>query len=192
MKKTQSQSGFALLMTIIVVGAVLSIGLSLLDLTEKQVKLSTNAKQSELSFHAANAGSECAQYWRRASSTEMETGLTISPVCFNTIPETVTHSTISNDADGQVHQYHYNFNWGSSINSARCTEINTLVIASTPTGAGVTTVNMETLIPDYPDGNSKYCEPGARCTVISVKGYNRPCNTISGYGVVQREVLLQF
>ena len=86
MNFNQKESGFALLITLIVVGVVLSVGLSILDLSIRQVRLSTNAKESELAFHAANAGMECARYWRRASSSEMETGQAIEPVCFGETP----------------------------------------------------------------------------------------------------------
>lgn len=193
MDKQKKESGFALLMTLIVVGAVLSIGLSVLDLTIKQVVLSTNAKESEIAFHAANAGMECAQYWRKGSSTAMETGSVISPSCFgvNSSPSSISPSTVLSTVDGQVFQYQYDFTWGSA-GSFRCTHVNAIVASTTITGAGVTISNMTTLVPGYPDGDTKYCEPGARCTVISVLGYNRPCNTITGYGVVQREVLLQY
>lgn len=188
----QNESGFALLIGLIVVGVVLSIGLSILDLSIKQVRLSTNAKESELAFHAANAGLECARYWRRASSTEMELGQVISPECFGVSPNSNTNAQITTGVtgDGEVFQYRYEFTWGGS--EPRCTQINTLVASSSPLGAGATTSNMTTLIPGYPDGNTKYCAPGSRCSTISVRGYNRPCNTIGGFGVVQREVLLQF
>lgn len=188
----KNESGFALLIGLIVVGVVLSVGLSILDLSIKQVRLSTNAKQSELAFHAANAGLECARYWRRASSTEMELGQAISPICFGATPNSNTNSQIvaGVTGDGEVFQYQYEFTWGGA--EPRCTQINTIVASSSPLGIGATTSNMTTLVPGYPDGNDKFCAPGARCSTISVRGYNRPCNTIGGYGVVQREVLLQF
>ncbi len=188
----KSDSGFALLISLIVVGVVISIGLSVLDLTIKQVRLSTNAKESELAFHAANAGMECARFWRRASSSQMEIGAPISPVCFNVNPDTNLINTPSTTyiGDGVTFLYSYEFTWGGT--QPRCTQINTVVASSSAIGAGVTTTNMTTLIPGYPDGNNKYCEPGARCSTVSVRGYNRPCNTTGGFGVVQREVLLQY
>ncbi|MCA9356707.1 pilus assembly PilX N-terminal domain-containing protein [Candidatus Nomurabacteria bacterium] len=193
MDKNKTESGFALLMTMIVVGAVISIGLSMLDLTLRQVRLSTNAKESEIAFHAANAGLECAQFWRRASSTEMESGSNISPKCFNvsagsvgpTIPSSFT-------GDGNAVLYDYQFEWGPS-GSTRCTKARTLIINSDVTGGGATVSNMKTaaLFPAYPN-TDKDCLPGSICTIISVQGYNKPCSTINtSYGVVQREVLLQ-
>ncbi|MCD5380990.1 MAG: hypothetical protein LR008_00245 [Candidatus Pacebacteria bacterium] len=186
------ESGFALLMTLVVVSVVLSVGLSILDLSIKQVKLSSNAKDSEIAFHAANAGMECARYWRRNNSNEMESGQVINPTCFGVGPDTNSINSILPTVitvDGEVNLYTYLFTWGAD---PRCTQISTLVASSSVIGVGVTTTNMTALIPGYPGGDDKFCEPGARCTVISVQGYNRPCNTATGYGTIQREVLLQF
>ncbi len=190
-KQSSTESGFALLITLIVVGVVLSIGLTILDLSIKQVRLSTNAKDSEEAFHAANAGMECARYWRRVEADLMETGQSIDPECFGVSPDNLDFDEITTGVtgDGQVYQYEYSFTWGAD---PRCTVINTLIASSTALGGGVTTTNMTTLVPGYPDGNDKYCEAGGRCSVISVQGYNRPCSTLGAYGTVQREVLLQF
>lgn len=190
--KHHKESGFALLISLIVVGVVISIGLSVLDVTIKQVRLSTNAKESELAFHAANAGMECARYWRRASSSDMEVGEPINPLCFGASPDSNTIDAITPTyvGDGEAFLYSYEFTWGGA--NPRCTQINTVVASSSAIGVGVTTTNMTTLIPGYPNGTDKYCEQGSRCSTISVRGYNRPCNTATGYGVVQREVLLQF
>lgn len=194
-QQNNSQSGFALLMSLIVVGVILSIGLSVLELSIKQIKLATNARDSEIAFHAANAGMECSRYWRRINALEMETGQSVTPVCFGSAanPSTIpapspVPGTVGN---GEAFQYDYEFTWGTGLNT-RCTEITTLVASSTLPGAGLTINNMDTIIPGYPGGNSKFCEAGTRCTVISVRGYNRPCSAVSNYGTVQREVLLQF
>ncbi|MCA9358726.1 hypothetical protein KC926_00785 [Candidatus Kaiserbacteria bacterium] len=190
----KNESGFALLMTLIVVGVVLSVGLTILDLSLKQVRLSTNAKESEIAFHAANAGMECAQYWRRASSTEMEAGSAINPVCFNSSYDSYSNTNITGvevTGNGNVYQYQYDFTWGVA-GAVRCTQVNTLIMSADLIGAGLSLNNVSSYVDGYPDGNSKACSAGSQCSIISVRGYNRPCNTVSGYGVVQREVLLQF
>jgi len=200
--KKNVQQGFALLMTIIVVSVVISIGLSVLDLTLKQVRLSTNAKDSEISFHAANAGVECARYTRRVNANLMEVGTAISPVCFGVSPTSNSKAKVnatSTDGDGEVYKYTYNFSWPSASPTS-CTLVTTLVASATaminPTtlGRGVTTTHMTTYISGYPvsSGSGWYCGPGERCTILSVKGYNRPCAASYGYGTVEREVLLQF
>lgn len=205
MNKYPKESGFALLITLVVVGVVLSVGMTILDLSIKQVRLSTNAKESEIAFHAANAGMECARYWRRAEADKMEIGDVVSPSCFDQSPNPNTVSAIPAGAlgdanphvvgDGKAFKYSYDFTWGPT--NDRCTKINTLVASSSSQGLGMTITHMKDIFTGYPTTTadpdpSSFCEPGSRCTVISVKGYNRPCSTANGYGTVEREVLLQF
>lgn len=186
--KKNNEAGFALLMSLIVVGVLISIGLTVLELTVAQISLSTNARDSERAFHAANAGVECALYTRRQISVDMEAGNAITPTCFG-VGGASAPSTIMSTVDGDAFLYNYNFTWGT--NNDRCSEITTLVASTTPDGAGLTINNMSTHVPGYPVGNTLDCVAGARCTVISVRGYNKVCSAISTFGTVQREVLLQ-
>ena len=141
---------------------------------------------------------ECARYWRRQSADEMELGQAIDPNCFNSATrDTNTVSAVGGgdlSGDGEAFVYGYSFTWG--VDNDRCTEVTTLVASSSLPGTGLDILNVTTYIPGYPGdsaGNDeKNCEPGARCTIMSVRGYNRPCGEIGNYGTVQREVLLQF
>jgi hypothetical protein len=196
------QTGFALLMTLIIVGVVISVGLSILDLTIKQLKLSTSSKDSEIALHAANAGHECAQYWRNHDADsdgtpEIEVGAinfqcfglsnaptaASGPVPFNAIAPVVP-------SVDSVQKYIYEFTWGSDSN--RCTRITMLLFASDNTSGGisVTGSNMFANVPGYTNA-TKSCEPGGRCAVTSVQGYNRACPNVGSHGTIQREVLLE-
>lgn len=194
MQHSEKQTGFALLIALLVVGVVITVGLSILDLSIKQVRLSSNAKESELAFHAANAGMECARYWRRAESDAVEIGDDISPSCFGqtSTPNSVKSTSISTSGDGDGFQYEYEFQWGGA--EVRCTHVNMIVASSSAGGSGVTIENINNLVIGYPSasGPDKFCEAGSRCTTISVQGYNLPCANRGGFGVVQREVLLEF
>lgn len=192
MDKNQ-QSGFALLMTLLVVSVIISIGLSVLDLSVKQIRLSTNARESEVAFHAANAGMECARYIRRAAAADMEVGNQISPTCFGVAPYLNTRSAVTTNVsgDGQVFKYDYQFSWSGDT---RCSQVTTLIASSTPLGSGLVISNLNTAsspIPGYPSA-TRSCGAGERCSIISVRGYNQPCNSIGNEGTIQREVLLQF
>ena len=119
--KQFKEEGFALLLTIIVVGVLLSIGLAVLDLTVKQVQLSSNAKDSELAFQAANAGMECARRVRRDLGDRMLSNQSIDPQCFGVAynernrtryqyePLSETHPGVT--GDGDVLRYRYSFTW---------------------------------------------------------------------------------
>ncbi len=184
----KNKSGFALLMSLIVVSVVISIGLSVLDLTLKQLRLSTNSKDSETAFHAANAGLECGRYWREVDLAVMESGLTVSPSCFNASAANTSVVDL-NLSPGDAFLYNMDFTWGVT-GAIRCSQISTLVMVSDTT-ATATISNMDTLILGYPYGATKECEPGGRCSVISVRGYSRDCANISLPGTVEREVLLE-
>ncbi len=180
------QKGFALLMSLIVVSVVVSIGLTVLDLTLKQVRLSTNAKESETAFHAANAALECARYWRSEESDDMENGATISISCFGGASTNVS-ATTTTAANGTAYQYSFYSTWGTPV---RCSEVRMLVINADPSATS-TVSSMGSIIPGYPYGAVKQCEPGGRCTVLSARGYSSSCTNINQTGIVQREVLLE-
>jgi Tfp pilus assembly protein PilX len=189
MTPDNKQPGFALLMALIVVSVVVSIGLTVLDLTLKQVRLSTNSKDSETAFHAANAGLECARYWRQAGADEIEVGNDFDFECFGQPTVTVVPDTVPS-TNGDAFSYEFELSWGASA-ANRCSSMTVIAITSDLTST--TTVDVADIIdiiPGYPEGD-KECEPNARCTIISVKGYSRACSVISTPGTVEREVLLE-
>ena len=188
MHRNRHSSGFALLMTLIVLGVVAAVGISMVDLTIKQVRLSSNSTDSEVSFHAANAGLECARYWRRIDSAAINSGSDFTPLCMNGSVSNFTNTDIS-VSDGIANQYEYDVTWGSP---ERCSRINMVTLVADLGGSGVTVNNMPSRVPGYPDGTTKSCDAGGRCTVIAVQGFNRACDAIGSFGTVQREVLVQF
>ena len=55
--------GLTLLIAVILSSVVLSVALSLLDITYKQIILTSSAKQSQFAFYSADSAMECALYW---------------------------------------------------------------------------------------------------------------------------------
>jgi Tfp pilus assembly protein PilX len=202
--KQKQQSGFALLVSLIVVAAVLSIGLAILDLSIKQVRLAATTKDSEIAFHAANAGMECARFWRRDQSAEMINGSSTAAIeCFSATATEVDPSnnsdvsaagvvsdagTADTNGSGDAYVYEYEFTWNSNQS---CTTITTVVAVSSLSN-GVDVTNMQTLIPGYSEGDTLSCPESSQCTAVSVQGYNRPCSQKTSFGTIQREVLLEF
>ena len=189
MQKKQ-ESGFALLITLLVVTVLISIGLSVLTLSISQVRLASNARDSEVAFHAANAGMECGLYWRREESTRMEAGQTTPSLsCFGVGSNLGYGATsLSGVSGGDAYRYRYEYQWGTPV---RCTQIDTIVGVADLDGGDLNIPNMRNYIPGYPGNNTKECEAGTRCTVVAVRGYNRSCGEINSFGTVQREVLLE-
>ncbi len=195
MLKHNNQKGFALLMSLIVVGVVVSVGLTILDLSIKQLMLSSNSKDSEIALHAANAGLECVQYWRNKEANKLELGQDVTFGCFNQ-SKTISSVGVTKDGGtGNIYKYELfanptdGFTWG--LNNDRCSKI-TLVIFNSDSSVGnvLKNTNMNAVVSGYPD-TEKECEAGGRCAVISVQGYNKPCGSIGNHGTLQREVLLE-
>jgi hypothetical protein len=64
---TSNSRGFALLLSVILTGVSLAIGLALLDVAYKQVLISVTSKQSALAFYNADSSIECALYYDQKS-----------------------------------------------------------------------------------------------------------------------------
>jgi hypothetical protein len=197
LNRKSAQSGFALLMTLVVVSAVISIGLTLLELTIKQLRLSTGSKDSESAFHAANAGVECLRYWRLANAGDFETGAmsaassSVPMTCFGAAVQRPDIVDLTPASPELIFQYDVQFSWGAS-GAERCSKIRFVTLSSDPTSAGVTLLNVPSYIPSYPE-TDKVCPPGGRCTIASVQGFNQSCSIVGSgsLGIVQREVLLE-
>ena len=194
-----TRAGIALLMTMMVLSVVLAVTLAIVELTLKQLSLSVDSRDSEIAFHAANAGLECARYTRRSASTTFERGANSVPFnCFATttplLKKVATTSlgvaTISNGAIGDIHRYKTNISWGSN----RCSAIDmiTMIVStSSPSNLIMVPLPGEFLFPGYV-ASQKSCAPGGVCTIASVAGYNVTCGSIANDGVLKREVLLEF
>lgn len=192
----QHTSGFALLMTLLVVAAVVSITLAVIELTIKQLNLTVTARDSEIAFHAANAGLECARYVRRIASSSFEvlgTPLdTIDFECFSRTQELdlTSYGGLSMSGNGEVRRYLGEVTWGTGD---RCSVVDMLVMIVPDTETSDLSIsNLHTLYQGFPQGDTKTCSPGARCTVAQVIGYNRGCSSTNLAGTVRREILLEF
>jgi len=62
-RHTAYNKGYALILSIVVSSVVLSIGLSLLNIVQKEIILSATGRDSQFAFYAADGGVECALYW---------------------------------------------------------------------------------------------------------------------------------
>lgn len=186
--KNKNESGFALLMALVVVSVVVSIGLTVLELSLKQIRLSTNSRDSETAFHATNAGLECARYWRIDATGVIESGNNFSPSCFGVSVGQVSSSNVT-VSSGTAYLYQFDVSWGDA-SAPRCSRIGILAINS-PIADTAQVSTMQSIFPGYPYGSTKTCIEGGRCTVISSRGYSRACNDINQSGTIERQVLLE-
>jgi hypothetical protein len=63
MIKSSPNQGFVILYAVLLVSIVLTISLSLMNITYRQIILSQVARESIVAFAAADAGLDCARYW---------------------------------------------------------------------------------------------------------------------------------
>lgn len=180
--KSTQQKGFALLLTLIVVSVVLSVGLSLLDITIKQLTLSGTTRDSEIAFHAAYVGTECAEYWARDDYTRF---LNSTPVLARCIDDNVAASASFSHPGGEsnIHKSQYEVDWVVD-SKGRCTQFDVVIFDAYTEGADL----VET-ISDYPQIT---CKNGRICTYTFSRGYNRACSEINSLGTVQREIVSNF
>lgn len=185
------KSGFALLMALLVVSVVVSVGLTLVDITLKQLRLATGAKDSEAAFHAAAAGVECLRYHRNQENAtpphpyeNYENGINVNTTCFGQVQNNISATQIR--PPDRIYKYEFEYSW-----SGRCTKA-TMITMNPDFSNQLALTNAEiiTHIPGYHQGG-KDCEPGGRCTILAVQGYNRTCSNANQIGTVQREILLE-
>jgi hypothetical protein len=112
-----------MLFAVLVSSVLLSIGLSIFNLTLKEIELSSSGRESQFSFYAADTGVECALYWDFrgtnifATSTANRTPSPASPDC-------VATSTL---------QY-INITPSSANGSSATTQFSLIVPNTSPTG----------------------------------------------------------
>ena len=61
--KSSYKRGYAALFAVLVSSLILSIGLSIINITLKEISLSASGRESQFAFYAADSAAECAQYW---------------------------------------------------------------------------------------------------------------------------------
>jgi hypothetical protein len=184
-KQTSQSGGFALLLTLIISSVALAIGLSLLDITLKQLSLGTTARESETAFQMAATAMNCLQFARNTDLNRSQTnGANFSIDC-------VDVNFRFNDAHAASNIVYYTNGAGNDLNidgTNRCVQYEMYVLLAT-TGIDVGTTNSA--------GDTIQCEGNSGpnvCTYAYARGYNRSCAdvTVINSFVVQRELTAEF
>lgn len=87
--------GFALLVAILIATVAVTLGVSLLDISYKQVVLTSTAKQSRIGFYAADSAMECALYYdQQVNAFSYSNPVSAANVrCQNMLPQSYTTYT---------------------------------------------------------------------------------------------------
>jgi len=197
MRTQHNQDGITLLITLLLMGVLMGVSTSLLNVTLKQYQLSSISLASEIAFQAANAGVECILYNdfpKTGTSTFYVPGdgseQAVQPQikCMgggNVASDDNSNGSFIDPDTGNGRaisggEQRFQFDWGTSPNQS-CTNVSVYKFYSTsaPVNILVNGVDMRT---------SSDCPAGGVCTVIQSRGYNVPCSEItSGAKVVERE-----
>ena len=195
---TRSQGGVALLITLLLMGVLLGISMSLLNITLKQYQLAGIAYASEAAFQAANAGMECALYYDHLAPegafdvrgvSGQEQGSIPSISCMNSVSVQATNYDnmpgFDGDSDGKAisgEEQYFQFDWGDPTDP-RCVKLSVYKFFTTDQSSTTVTVRGENM-----KTTGAPCPQNSQCTVIQSRGYNMACNQINtGSRVVERE-----
>lgn len=67
----QCSSGFTMLFAVLISGVLMAIGISIFNISLKELRLSSTARDSNLAFYAADTGRECAIYWDMVATSKL-------------------------------------------------------------------------------------------------------------------------
>lgn len=185
--KRHTQDGITLLVTLLLMGVLLGVSTSLLNVTLKQFQLSGFSLASEIAFQAANAGMECAVYQdfiNTAFAVPGDGGEQATRPSISCMGSALIDASLADD-DGDGHmksteEQRFQFSWGTP---AVCTEVSVYKFYSTSAPVPVTVNGVGMRNPSSPN-----CPTGSVCTVIQARGYNVGCSVINtSANVVERE-----
>ena len=176
------KEGFALLLALIISSVALALGLSMLQITLKQMTLGTTTKGSEVAFQVANAGMECLRFVRSEQSSEIEkTQGTINVDCF----DAGTSVTDSKSGSSRARFHSDGMDWTLPGGENACVAFTLLVLNDDANDISQNNI--------FGTGKDVTCRKGFTCTYATVQGFNRSCATRnSSIFTVQRELTLGF
>lgn len=190
MTTKKKQEGITLLITLLLMGVLLGVSSSLLNITLKQFQLSGIAFASEVAFQAANAGMECILYYDFPKTGAGEFDVPTDGTEQGTRPEIACMDqpavqALDNDdnANGRMksgEEQNFQFSWGTSGFQV-CSDISVYKFSDETSNVPVVVdgVDMRGGVP---------CPADSVCTVVQSRGYNVACSDIeSGLRVVERE-----
>jgi hypothetical protein len=68
-KTKKSTAGFTLFIAVVVMNLLILVAFAIIDISLKEVLLSSSGRDSQFAFYAADSGVECALYWDSKDST---------------------------------------------------------------------------------------------------------------------------
>lgn len=93
-KLQNSRRGYTLLFSVLIISLMLSIGISVFNISLKEFRLSVAGRESQFAFFAADSGAECALFWDFQESAFSTSSPAATIDCFGGPPIVVTSTQI--------------------------------------------------------------------------------------------------
>lgn len=153
--RRENNRGYTLLFAVLVSSLVLSIGISILNISKKEFLLATSTRDSSSALYAADGGIECAVYGEINGAFTTDADNTNKLGC--ALPNVKTHFEtvdISNDPEGR---FIFHIKLGSQGNSCAVVTI----IKSVATGELVETIDSRGYNVGWTDDSGGFCTVGS-------------------------------
>ena len=145
MKKIQhTPRGFTLLMSVLISGILLSLGVAIFNIVSKEIVLTSAGRESQFAFYAADSGVECGLYWD-SKQNAFSTSSPQQPQCAGAA---VTNYEVSYDAPSDTYTTTFSFSLGANT-TAPCTDV-TVVRQNSPTRTTLTAAGYNTCVTTNP------------------------------------------
>lgn len=176
-KYEHKDKGFALLLAVIVSSIAMSVGMSMLNITLKQIALGTTTLNSEVSFQVASAGQECLIYLRNHFDAEVTQGNPINSSC---LAESIS-MTDDMPIDAEEHHFNQQIEW-TTVDGLYCLDLDIRMLVPVGAAKSITFA-----------GKTTTCADGDVCGYGVSRGYNVSCSALSSsIQVLQRELSIEF
>lgn len=179
-RNTHNKSGFALLLTIVIISIVLAVGISLLEITVKQISLSTTGRDSELAFNGAQAAVECAQATLKDVDVAVSVPGSLVASCFASSDP----MSLSSEDSSRTSLYSFEFDWTNEGGQALCSEGDMYIMDARGGAYSKLFINQGL--------TNVVCANGDICTFVFARGFNRGCSDLGSLRTVQRELTISF
>jgi len=188
-KMKSNRKGFTLLFSILVSIMVLAVGASIINISLKQVILSSSGRESQYAFYAANTGIECALFWD-LNGVVLENNSTLKYVF---PPPGEQNLRITNTDGIQCAGRSITESWDISNPNRTVFKI---TISSDIIGAGKVEYCAEVIVEkessqNVSTGSNENSNQGSVTTTITSKGYNT-CDIKNDKRAVERGLVLQY
>lgn len=189
-KNKSNKKGFTLLFSILVSIMVLAVGASIINISLKQVILSSSGRESQYAFYAANTGIECALFWD-LNGLFLENNSTSIQYVFP--PPGENNLRITNTEGIQCAGRNITDSWDIANPNRTVFKI---TISSDIIDVGKVEYCAEVIVekeisPNINNGSNENSDQGSVITTITSKGYNT-CDIKNDKRAVERGLVLQY